>query len=111
MLMPQSSTAATQSAGQVSMPIQTSASGGSSLPMNTLPNISAVDSFSTVKTDQSTGIGRQSSHQQSNVGSSLFGKRSSYLESYRSPGFQTPSFQSSLFQVPVFHSQGQADQQ
>ncbi|CAI9106513.1 OLC1v1005691C1 [Oldenlandia corymbosa var. corymbosa] len=109
MSMPQSSTTM-QSAGQVSMPIQTSAPSGSSLPMNTAPHISAIDSYSTVITDQSTGIGRQSNQQQSNAGSSLFGERSSFLGSYGSPDFQTPSFQSPLFQVPVFHNQGQVDQ-
>ncbi|CAI9099616.1 OLC1v1036466C1 [Oldenlandia corymbosa var. corymbosa] len=76
-------------ARQGSMPIQTFALGGSSLPF---PNILAVDSYSIVITDQYTGIGRQSSQQQSNVGSSLFGERSSYFGSYRSPGFQTPAF-------------------
>ncbi|CAI9095154.1 OLC1v1031033C1 [Oldenlandia corymbosa var. corymbosa] len=84
--LPQSSTAA-HSAGQGSMPIHTSALGGSSLP---LPNISAVDSYSTVITDQSSGIGRQSSQQQLNVGSSLFRERSSHFGSYRSPRSQTP---------------------
>ncbi|CAI9099372.1 OLC1v1036179C1 [Oldenlandia corymbosa var. corymbosa] len=78
--------------------------------MNMLPNILAVDSYSTVITYQSTGRGRQSSQQQSNVESSLFGERSSYLESYRTPGFQTPAFQSPFFQVPVFSSQGQTRQ-
>ncbi|CAI9094941.1 OLC1v1030779C1 [Oldenlandia corymbosa var. corymbosa] len=70
MSLPQSSATA-HSAGQGSIPNQTSASGWSSLPMNTLPNISTVDSYSTVITDQSTGIGRQSSQQQSNVGSKI----------------------------------------
>ncbi|CAI9089516.1 OLC1v1024103C1 [Oldenlandia corymbosa var. corymbosa] len=109
MSLPQSSATA-HSTGQGSIPIQTSASGGSSLPMNTLLNISVVDSYSTVITDQSTGIRQQSSHQQSNVGSGLFGERSSYLGSYRSPGFQTPAFQSPLFQVPVFSIKGQTIQ-
>ncbi|CAI9106461.1 OLC1v1005622C1 [Oldenlandia corymbosa var. corymbosa] len=99
MSLPQSS-ATTHSAGQSSIPIQTFASGGSFLPMNMLPNISAVDSYSTVTTDQPTGIQQQSSQQQSNVGSGLFGERSSYLGSYRSQGLQTPAFQSLLFQAP-----------
>ncbi|CAI9098829.1 OLC1v1035549C1 [Oldenlandia corymbosa var. corymbosa] len=78
--------------------------------MNTLPNISVVDFYSTEITYQSTGIRKQSSQQQSNVGSGLFGERLSYLGSYRSPEFQTPAFQSPLFQVPVFSIQGQTSQ-
>ncbi|CAI9117354.1 OLC1v1018731C1 [Oldenlandia corymbosa var. corymbosa] len=45
MSLPQSSATA-HSSGQGSIPNQTSASDGSSLPMNTLPNISVVDSYS-----------------------------------------------------------------
>ncbi|CAI9105961.1 OLC1v1004998C1 [Oldenlandia corymbosa var. corymbosa] len=107
--MPQTSTAI-PSAGQVSTPIQTSTPSGSVLPMSTFPHISVIHSFSTVITDQSFGIGRQSNQQQSTAGSSIFGERSSFLEFYKSPGFQTLGFQSPQFQTPVFHNQGQTDQ-
>ncbi|CAI9094888.1 OLC1v1030712C1 [Oldenlandia corymbosa var. corymbosa] len=70
MSLPQSSATA-HSTGHSSIPIQAFASGGSSLAINTLLNISAVDSYSILTTNQSTVIRQQSSQQQSNVGSEI----------------------------------------
>ncbi|CAI9108497.1 OLC1v1008096C1 [Oldenlandia corymbosa var. corymbosa] len=62
MSMPQSSTPI-QSVGQVSTPIQTSASGGSSVPMSTPVRVLAIESYSTAVTDQSTDFEWQSNQQ------------------------------------------------
>ncbi|CAI9105926.1 OLC1v1004963C1 [Oldenlandia corymbosa var. corymbosa] len=112
MSLPQSSVIA-DSTGQSSIPIQTFASGGSSLPMNTLPNISVVDSYSTVTTDQSTRIcfqtfrrwiPMQSSQQQSNVGSGLFGERSGFLRNRACYGYTSGAFEDA-FQRLIDHNE------